>query len=61
VVVETTDPAGVREAFEGVAPVTDLGTADGSGMLSLSVDGTELSIDAATVGEWRGTIGRALE
>ncbi|MEF8887887.1 MAG: AIR synthase-related protein, partial [Haloarculaceae archaeon] len=61
VVVETTNPAGVREAFEGVAPVVDLGAADGSGALSLSVDGTELSVDAATVAEWRGTIGRALE
>ena len=61
VVVETTDPASVREAFAGVAPVADLGTADGSGTLSLSVSGTELSVDAGSVTEWRGTIERALE
>ena len=61
VVVETTDPVGVREAFDGVAPVADLGTADDSGTLSLSVGGTELSVDAATVTEWRGTIERALD
>ena len=61
VVVETTDPAGVREAFDGVAPVVDLGAADSSGTLSLSVGETELSADAPTVTAWRGTIEQALE
>ena len=61
VVVETTDPEGVREAFEGVAPVADLGSADGSGTLSLSVGEADLAVDAATVREWRATIERALE
>ena len=60
-VVETTDPAGVREAFEDVAPVADLGRVDGSGTLSLSVGDESLSVDAATVREWRATIERALE
>ncbi len=61
VVVETTDPVGLREAFDGVAPVANLGAAEDSGALSLSVGETELSADAPTVTEWRETIEQALE
>ncbi|MFB6087176.1 MAG: phosphoribosylformylglycinamidine synthase subunit PurL [Haloarculaceae archaeon] len=60
-VVETTDPAAVREAFDGVAPVYDLGGADGSGTLSLSVDGETLTYDADAIAELRRTITAELE
>ena len=42
-VIETTNPAVVREVFDGVAPVTAIGTADTSGTLSLSVGGESLT------------------
>ncbi|MFC4450037.1 phosphoribosylformylglycinamidine synthase subunit PurL [Halorussus aquaticus] len=42
-VVETTDPEAVREAFAGVAPVAELGTADDSGALDLTVGSAERS------------------
>jgi len=61
VVIETTAPGSVREAFDGVAPVTRLGTTDDSGELSLSLGGEDLSVDAATVRAWRGTIEQALD
>ena len=60
-VIETTDPAAVREAFDGVAPVYDLGTADGSGTLDLSVGNETLSAEAGTVASLRDTIETELE
>ncbi|MDS0282896.1 phosphoribosylformylglycinamidine synthase subunit PurL [Haloarcula onubensis] len=56
VVFETTDPAAVREAFDGVAPVTELGEADGSNHLEITVDGDRLHYDAADIAELRDTI-----
>jgi len=61
VVVETTDPAAVRAAFDGVAPVTSLGTATDDGSLSLSVAGETVSYDAATIQELRDVIASTLE
>jgi phosphoribosylformylglycinamidine synthase len=61
VVVETTDPDGVRAAFDGVAPVVHLGSADDSGRLSLTVGGTTLAHDAETIGAFRATIEDELE
>ena len=60
-VVETTDPEGVRAAFDGVAPVTRLGTATGDGVLSVDVDGTELTVDAERVAALRDVLGEALD
>ena len=56
VVFETTDPAAVRQAFDGVAPVTELGEADGSNQLSITVDGERLHYDAAEIAALRSTI-----
>jgi len=56
VVVETTDPEAVREAFDGVAPVDSLGSATDDGVLSLSVDGETVAYDAETVAELRAVI-----
>jgi phosphoribosylformylglycinamidine synthase len=61
VVVETTDPRSVREAFDGVAPVAKLGRADETGTLSLNVDGTALSLDADEIVSARSVIAEALE
>jgi len=56
VVFETTDPAAVREAFDGVAPVTELGEADGSNHLEITVNDDRLHYDAAEIAELRDTI-----
>jgi phosphoribosylformylglycinamidine (FGAM) synthase-like enzyme len=60
VVVETTDPRGVRDAFDGVAPVAQLGTADDSGTLDLTVGETPLSYDAGEIADRRDVIDREL-
>ncbi|WP_134670933.1 phosphoribosylformylglycinamidine synthase subunit PurL [Halorussus marinus] len=59
-VVETTAPDAVREAFDGVAPVAELGEADGSGTLELSVGDETLSYDAAEIATLRDVLGREL-
>ncbi len=61
VLVETTDPEAVREAFEGVAPVESLGSADDSGVLSLSVGDETLDYDAESIRELRDEIASTLE
>jgi len=61
VVVETTAPAAVRDAFDGVAPVTALGSADGSGTLSIEAGGSSLTLDAETIADHRDVIEGALE
>jgi phosphoribosylformylglycinamidine synthase II len=61
VVVETTAPGELEAAFEGVAPVTRLGTADDSGSLSLSVGGETIDVDARTLADWRACIERTLD
>ena len=60
-VIETVDPEGVEEAFEGIAPVTRLGTTTDDGTLSLDVGGEELAVDAERVGELRGVLDEALD
>jgi phosphoribosylformylglycinamidine synthase len=61
VVVETTDPRAVREAFDDVAPVYDLGTADSSGSLDVSVAGETLSYDADDIVDLRSVVADELE
>ena len=60
-VVETTDPEGARDAFDGVGPVTRLGAATGDGELSLDVGGEQLTVDAERVAALRGVIGETLD
>jgi phosphoribosylformylglycinamidine synthase II len=60
VVLETTDPHAVRAAFDGVAPVAELGTADESGTFDLTVGETALSYDAAEIVDRRAVINREL-
>jgi len=59
-VVETTDPGAVREAV-GDVPVTELGTSDRSGTLSVSVGGETLEYASETIAEARGHITRTLD
>ncbi|WP_135663672.1 phosphoribosylformylglycinamidine synthase subunit PurL [Halorhabdus rudnickae] len=61
VVVETTDPDAVRDAFDGVAPVASIGEADRSGTLSLSIGDDTLTYDAATIADLRSVIAAELE
>ena len=60
-VVETTDPEGVRAAFDGVAPVTRLGTATHDGVLSVDVGGESLTVNAERVAALRDVLGAALD
>jgi phosphoribosylformylglycinamidine synthase len=60
-VVETTDPDAVRAAFDGVAPVTDLGRATETPSLSLAVGDDEVLLDAAAVAECRDVIARSMD
>ena len=60
VVVETTDPEAVVERAESVTSVVSLGSADDSGVLSLTVGETTLSYDAETVAKVRDVIARTL-
>jgi len=60
-VVETTDPAAVRGAFDGVLPTTHLGEAIDSPVLDVEAGGERLVYDAAEIFELRSTIERALD
>ncbi|WP_435178614.1 phosphoribosylformylglycinamidine synthase subunit PurL [Halorussus sp. AFM4] len=60
-VVETTDPDAVRAAFDDVAPVAEIGRADGSGALALSVGGESVRYDAAEIAALRDVLARELD
>ncbi|SFR46060.1 phosphoribosylformylglycinamidine synthase subunit PurL [Halogeometricum limi] len=60
-VVETTAPESVREAFDGVASVTTLGSATTDGTLSLSVGDETLVYDAEEIADLRGVLARELD
>ncbi|WP_247000442.1 phosphoribosylformylglycinamidine synthase subunit PurL [Halosolutus gelatinilyticus] len=60
--VQTESPGAVREAFDGVAPVRELGSATADGALAIDLgDGRMIEIDAATIRDLRATIERELE
>ncbi|WP_424019501.1 phosphoribosylformylglycinamidine synthase subunit PurL [Halorientalis pallida] len=61
VVIETDDADAVAAAFEGVAPVEHVGSADDSGALSLSVGDATLDYEAAEIADLRSVIERELE
>ena len=61
VIIETADPRSVREAFDGVAPVYDLGSTDDSGTLDVTLSDAALSYDAGDVAELRDVIERELD
>ena len=53
-VVETTDPEATRQAVD--APVTEIGTTDGSGTLDVAVGDDTVRVNSEEVGELRNTI-----
>jgi hypothetical protein len=61
VVVETTDPGAGEDAFDGVAPVQRIGTADDSGSLSLTADDETLHYGAEAIADLRDVIERELD
>ncbi|WP_276247694.1 MULTISPECIES: phosphoribosylformylglycinamidine synthase subunit PurL [unclassified Haladaptatus] len=60
-VIETTNPDAVKAAFDGIAPVSELGTATTDGSLSLSVNGESLAASADAIADLRAIIERELE
>ncbi len=61
VVIETTDVEAVVDAFDGIAPVETIGSADDSGVLSLTVGDETVEYDVETVAELRNVISATLE
>ncbi len=59
--IQTDSPAAVRDAFDGVAPVVELGTATDDGRLVIDAGDRTIETDAATIRERRATIERDLE
>ncbi|MFC7250959.1 phosphoribosylformylglycinamidine synthase subunit PurL [Halomicroarcula sp. GCM10025324] len=56
VVFETADPSAIEEAFDGVAPVTVLGEADGSNHLEITVNDETMQYHAGEIADLRATI-----
>ncbi len=61
ILIQTTAPDAVREAFDGVAPVVDLGSATTDGRLEITVGEQTLETEAATISDLRETISSELE
>ncbi|MFB6179375.1 MAG: phosphoribosylformylglycinamidine synthase subunit PurL [Halorientalis sp.] len=61
VVVETTDADAIAMAFDGIAPVTRVGSTDESGDLHLTVGDEAITTAADTIADWRSVIERELE
>jgi phosphoribosylformylglycinamidine (FGAM) synthase-like enzyme len=59
-VVETTDPEAVREAFDGVAPVHEVGASTSDGSLSVAAGGESVSVGVEEIRELRSVIDREL-
>ncbi|QFU83506.1 phosphoribosylformylglycinamidine synthase subunit PurL [Natronorubrum aibiense] len=61
VVIQTDSPDAVAAAFDGVAPVVELGTATDDGELTIEVGSATIAADAATIDAHRSTIEDGLE
>ncbi len=59
--IQTESVEAVREAFDGVAPVVELGAATDDGSLSVDLGDRTIETDAAEIRERRATIERGLE
>jgi phosphoribosylformylglycinamidine synthase len=60
-VVQTTDPEAVREAFDGVAPVHEIGEGTDDGTLSLSAGGAALTCGADDIAALRSVIDEQMD
>ncbi|WP_440991243.1 phosphoribosylformylglycinamidine synthase subunit PurL [Haloarchaeobius baliensis] len=61
VLIQTTDPDAVRDAFVGVAPVASIGEGTRDGRLELTTFWTELAYDAADIADLRSVIADTME
>ncbi|SIR86903.1 phosphoribosylformylglycinamidine synthase subunit PurL [Natronorubrum thiooxidans] len=61
VVIQTDSPDAVADAFDGVAPVVELGAATDDGELTIDVGSATITTDAATIDAHRSTIEDGLE
>ncbi|MGM0389793.1 MAG: phosphoribosylformylglycinamidine synthase subunit PurL [Natrinema limicola] len=59
--IQTESVEAVREAFDGVAPVVELGSATDDGQLTIDVGDRTIETDASEISERRATIERELE
>ncbi|QLK25974.1 phosphoribosylformylglycinamidine synthase subunit PurL [Natrinema zhouii] len=59
--IQTESVAAVREAFDGVAPVVELGAATDDATLTIDIGEQTIETDAAAIRERRATIERELE
>ncbi|MFD1564870.1 phosphoribosylformylglycinamidine synthase subunit PurL [Haloarchaeobius amylolyticus] len=59
--IQTESVEAVREAFDGIAPVVELGTATDDGRLTIDVGDRTIETDASAISERRATIERELE
>ncbi|HET7324547.1 MAG TPA: AIR synthase related protein, partial [Halococcus sp.] len=59
-VIETKNPAAVREAFADVAPVHELGESTDTGTLELTVNDSGISVSAETISDWRTILEREM-
>jgi len=59
--IQTESVEAVREAFDGVAPVVELGSATDDGRLTIDVGDRTIETDASEISERRATIERELE
>ncbi|QCS42831.1 phosphoribosylformylglycinamidine synthase subunit PurL [Natrinema versiforme] len=59
--IQTESVEAVREAFDGVAPVVELGAATDDGTLAVEIGDRTIETDAAAIRERRATIERELE
>jgi phosphoribosylformylglycinamidine synthase len=59
--IQTTDPDAVREAFDGVAPVREIGTGTDDGRLSLAIEDGTLEFAADEIADLRSTIDRGMD
>ncbi|ELY43430.1 phosphoribosylformylglycinamidine synthase subunit PurL [Natronorubrum sulfidifaciens] len=61
VLIQTDSPDAVAAAFDGVAPVVELGTATDDGELTIDVGSETITTDAAAIDDHRSTIEDGLE
>jgi len=59
--IQTTDPDAVREAFDGIAPVHEIGIGTDEGLLSLSFDDDTLELGGEEIADLRSTIDRGMD
>ncbi|WP_049923315.1 phosphoribosylformylglycinamidine synthase subunit PurL [Halopiger djelfimassiliensis] len=59
--VQTTSPERVREAFDGLAPVVELGSGTPDGTLTIAVGDRTIEVDASGIRDRRATLERELE